>query len=78
MSALAADIPVKPNTAAIIETTRKIKAHLSNDMNWVPFAANKPRTACLVPKQTIKSHGSAGQEAGRGFFALMAEVTFAA
>jgi hypothetical protein len=36
MSALAAEIPVNPNSPAMMETTRKISAHLSSDMA-VPF-----------------------------------------
>lgn len=31
MSALAAEIPVKPNSAATIEITKKINAHFSRD-----------------------------------------------
>ena len=37
MSADAAEMPVNPKMPAMIETTRKIRAHLSSDIIRVPF-----------------------------------------
>jgi hypothetical protein len=42
-------MPVKPKTAAMIETTRKIRAHLSNDMTWFLSRQINREPRCLVP-----------------------------
>ena len=44
MSALAADTPVKPSRPAMIEITRKIKAHFSNDTGQLLLKSSHERT----------------------------------
>jgi hypothetical protein len=50
MSALAAEMPVNPKTAAMIEIRKNISAHFSNDMA-LPFArfAGRPSNRCRQP-----------------------------
>src|SRR5262245_61936562 len=42
MSALAAEMPVKPNNAATSDTTKKTKAHFKSDIAFTSMAQPKP------------------------------------
>jgi hypothetical protein len=59
MSALAAEMPVKPKTAATIEIRRKISAHFSNDMVQILLSES--------PFKEIPSAGSRGVTASGRF-----------